>query len=63
MQLMAIKLHSDTYSGEQLTVKGVITVQVQYKQKVSLPLIVANKQESSVLGKYWLTMGTGLNFA
>ena len=54
LQLTAVKLR--TYSGEQLNVKGVITVEVQYNgQSESLPLIVANGQGPSLLGRDWLT--------
>ena len=54
LQPTAVKLC--TYSGEQLNFKGVITVEVQYNgQSESLPLIVANGQGPSLLGRDWLT--------
>ena len=54
LQPTAVKLR--TYSGEQLNIKGVITVEVQYNgQSESLPLIVANGQGPSLLGRDWLT--------
>ena len=61
LQLTAVKLC--TYNGEQLNVKDVITVEVQYNgQSELLPLIVANEQRPSLLGRDWLTW-TGLNCA
>ena len=54
MQPTAVKLC--TYSGEQLTVKGVVSVTVQYNgQSESLSLIVANGRGPSLLGRDWLT--------
>ena len=54
MQPTAVKLR--TYSGEQLKGASVITVKVQYNgQSESLPLIVANGQGTSLLGRNWLT--------
>ena len=54
LQPTAVKLR--TYSGEQLTVKGVVSVAVQYNgQSESLSLIVANGRGPSLLGRDWLT--------
>ena len=64
LQQSAITLR--TYSGEQLTIKGTIEVDVQYKdQEAHLQLVVATGQGPSLLGKDWLLkirLGwTGLN--
>ena len=54
LQPTAVKLH--TYSGEQLTVKGVISVEVQYNgQSKSLSLIVTSGRGPILLGRDWLT--------
>ena len=54
LQPTAVKLC--TYSGEQLTVKGVISVEVQYNgQSGLLSLIVASGRGPSPLGRDWLT--------
>ena len=45
-----------TYSGEQLSVKGSMAVDVQYKdQKAHLQLVVATGQGPSLLGRDWLS--------
>ena len=44
-----------TYIGEQLTVKGVIDVKVQYKdQREQLQLVVARGNGPSLFGRDWL---------
>ena len=45
-----------TYGGEQLSIKGSLTVDVQYKdQKAHLQLVVATGQGPSLLGRDWLS--------
>ena len=45
-----------TYGGEQLSVKGSLAVDVQYKdQKAHLQLVVATGQGPSLLGRDWLS--------
>ena len=54
LQESAITLR--TYSGEQLSIKGTLTVDVQYKdQKARLQLVVATGQGPSLLGRDWLS--------
>ena len=44
-----------TYSGEQLTVKGMIEVEVQYAdQQAQLQLVVARGNGPSLFGRDWL---------
>ena len=54
LQESAITLR--TYSGEQLSIKGTLAVDVQYKdQKASLQLVVATGRGPSLLGRDWLS--------
>ena len=53
MQESQVKLK--TYSGEQLTVKGMIDVEVQYKDQCEqLQLVVARGNGPSLFGRHWL---------
>ena len=50
MQESQVKLK--TYSGEQLTIKGVIEVEVKYaNQQAQLQLVVARGNGSSLFGR------------
>ena len=54
LQESAITLR--TYSGEQLSIKGTLAVDVQYKdQKASLQLVVVTGRGPSLLGRDWLS--------
>ena len=54
LQESTITFH--TYSGEHLTIKGFLTVDVQYKnKKAKLQLVVATGQGPSPLGRDWLS--------
>ena len=45
-----------TYSGEQLSIKGTLNVNVQYKdQRARLQLVVATGRGPSLLGRDWLS--------